>query len=446
MASPRRARPLSFSTRAAAVLCVALVTLAWALGAVTPAAAAAARVPAPRSGAIPPAAAVPADPTRAGPYGVGVTTRTFSRLSWTTGEPRSLEIVIWYPAAGVSGGTVAPLLRAVPEATPSTAGPFPVLIFSHGAGSTPAQSAFLTSHLASHGYVVAAPPHPGATWDDCPGCGAVERQQRLLRDSTINRPGDVSFALDMMAALNADTGSTFRGALDVTRAAVIGHSWGGYTAVMAAATDRRFRAAVALAPVVNDTLEDAAALVQAPTLVMGGRLDHVTPFRQQERLFARLPAGVPHFLVGLPLGGHTAFSDVCPPDSPGCRPGELADDAHPLVGAYTVAFLNRYLRGDERYVPVFGPTLGGSDVEFVAWNTATAPATRWAIDPRGAVLLPRPVEDLAGLAPPPVRPGDGSEVSNRTAGRGPAPARFRVQRALVDSAGFDQPLPSHANR
>src|SRR5687768_7951909 len=40
----------------------------------------------------------PADPTRAGPYPVGVTRRTFTRASSATGQPRSLETVIWYPA------------------------------------------------------------------------------------------------------------------------------------------------------------------------------------------------------------------------------------------------------------------------------------------------------------------------------------------------------------
>jgi predicted dienelactone hydrolase len=277
--------------------------------------------------------------------------------------------VIWYPAAELARAlAVDEQLRGVSGAPPAAGGPFPVVVFSHGADSSPVQSTFLTSHLASHGFVVAAPTHPGTTIDDCLGCGTPERQQAMLQDSAANRPREVSAILDMLAAMHADSRSIFAGMLATDRAGVMGHSWGGYTAVMAAYTDPRFRAAVAMAPVVNDALEQAAAHLRTPVLVMGSRLDNVTPYDAQARLFARVPEGTPRFLLSFPLGGHTAYSERCPPAMPGCRPGELAENAHPLVSGYAVAFLRVYLLNDTRYAGILRPAAGGTLLEFTAWD------------------------------------------------------------------------------
>jgi predicted dienelactone hydrolase len=300
---------------------------------------------------------------------VGTITRHLSHFSVTTGEARDLELVVWYPAAELARVfTPDPRLRAVPGAPVAAGGPFPVVVFSHGADSSPVQSTFLTAHLASHGLVVAAPSHPGTTVDDCLGCGSNERQQAMIHDSALNRPHEVSAALDALAAMRTDPSSLFFGALDTTHAGVIGHSWGGHTAVMAAASDPRFQAAVAMAPAVDQALEQTAPRLRTPVLVMGSRLDDITPFPAQERLFRRLPAGTPRFLLTFPLGGHTAYSEVCPLVTPGCRPGELGEAAHPLVSAFALAFLRVYLLGDTRYDGFLQPADAGSLLEFAAWD------------------------------------------------------------------------------
>ncbi len=46
---------------------------------------------------------------------------------------------------------------------PPAAGDFPLVIYSHGNGGLRYVSAFLTEHLASHGFVVMAPDHTGNT-------------------------------------------------------------------------------------------------------------------------------------------------------------------------------------------------------------------------------------------------------------------------------------------
>lgn len=306
-------------------------------------------------------------PMAPGPYPVGAIRYAFWQRSVTTGELRRIDSVIWYPAAETAWSR--PLdsgLFAVAGAA-AAHGRFPVVVFSHAAASSPVQSAFLTAHLASHGFVVAAPSHPGSTFDDCLGCGSAERMRALLEDSAANRPAEVSAMLDVLAAMDSDASSLLYGAVDAGRAAVIGHSWGGYTAIVAATRDARFRAAVAMAPVVNATLEQAERALRVPVMVMGSRLDDVTPFPPQERLFKALPPGVPRYLVAFPRGGHTAYSGLCPPASPGCRPGELGQErAHALVNAYVTAFLRRYLLADDRYESLLDSSMGGTDVEFAA--------------------------------------------------------------------------------
>lgn len=110
-----------------------------------------------------------------GPFPAGV--RTILATDEARGA-RSLPIEAWYPATGAHDGQdVDAAMRdryellpgfppvdqeAVREAAPR-AGRYPLVAFSHGFGGHRRQTTFLCSHLASHGYVVAAVDHTGNT-------------------------------------------------------------------------------------------------------------------------------------------------------------------------------------------------------------------------------------------------------------------------------------------
>jgi predicted dienelactone hydrolase len=100
-----------------------------------------------------------ARPAATGPgrFPAGVTTVTFTKNSETTGLPRPLETVIWYPAVEGTGEEEPLGLR---DATMRKER-WPLVVFSHGSCGIPTQSVFLTRTLATWGFVVAAPPHPG---------------------------------------------------------------------------------------------------------------------------------------------------------------------------------------------------------------------------------------------------------------------------------------------
>jgi predicted dienelactone hydrolase len=108
--------------------------------------------------------------------------------------------------------------------------PQPVVVISHGLGSGRTSFRYFAEHLASYGYVVAVPEHPGSS----------DRQFEALLNSKVSdvseptefldRPADVSYLLDELERLN-QTDPRFQGHLNLSQVGVMGQSFGGYTAL-----------------------------------------------------------------------------------------------------------------------------------------------------------------------------------------------------------------------
>jgi predicted dienelactone hydrolase len=97
--------------------------------------------------------------------------------------------------------------------------PFPLIVFSHGFALRPELYSTLVEHYASHGFVVLAPDHAdGGDW--------TESAWRAASD----RPRDIERTLAFAETLDAP-GAAFAGALDLEHVALVGHSFGGYTAL-----------------------------------------------------------------------------------------------------------------------------------------------------------------------------------------------------------------------
>jgi dienelactone hydrolase len=239
-----------------------------------------------------------------GPWGVGVTTLTSS-----AGVP----IEVWYPAspeAYADGPRERYDLRAwlpsaevtkIPADAPTTfqtesvrelplggEGALPLVLFSHGLAAYRSQSTFLTTHLASWGFVVAAPEHAER--------GLARVLANGLPDFT-RAERQVQVAL---AVVQAD--GRFGPRLDAARVSVVGHSAGGGAAAAAAAWPE-VKAWVALA---SGGFEGVPA---KPALLMAGTFDEVVPADRTLESYGLLPAG--KRLVTLFGVGHLGFADIC---------------------------------------------------------------------------------------------------------------------------------------
>ncbi len=151
---------------------------------------------------------------------------------------RPLTVEVWYPAVIPSGQTESttyqmsmpsganfPIAgKALRDAPPSSSGPFPLVVVSHGYPGSRFFLSYLTENLASKGYVVAAIDHTDSV------TGAVRGFQSTL----LNRSADQTFALSTLTALAGDPKHFLHGVLDPSRAALVGYSMGGYGALATA--------------------------------------------------------------------------------------------------------------------------------------------------------------------------------------------------------------------
>jgi predicted dienelactone hydrolase len=131
---------------------------------------------------------------------------------------RPLKISIWYPSDAPEAAEPMGLeTQSVARGGPVLGRGHPLIIISHGTGSSDTGQWDTAQALARAGFVVAAVAHTGDTYDD---------RSRALR--IIERPKHLSVAIDYM------TGA-WRGhdAIDATRIGAFGFSAGGFTVLAA---------------------------------------------------------------------------------------------------------------------------------------------------------------------------------------------------------------------
>ncbi len=187
------------------------------------------------------------DLSERGPYRVGW-------LEWSVASAedpdRRLPTSVWYPAEDAGEARPEPPHpfgqphRAEPGLPPGP-GSRPLIVFSHGNSGMRHQSTFLTTHLASWGYVVAAPDHVGNTLPETAQRTEPEAIRAAHLEARRDRPLD---ALGVLRALLDEGTRPELPELDPDRVGALGHSFGGWTALKLAGLDPRVRAVCGLAP------------------------------------------------------------------------------------------------------------------------------------------------------------------------------------------------------
>lgn len=267
---------------------------------------------------------------------------TTIQLTDESRDDRTIAVDIWYPAADNGeqlvnykvGKITVPssIMKGVyfaidsPKVLPPRDGTkgYPLLIFSMGSGSVRHQSARLMEHLASWGFVVCSPDHPGNSFDD--------PSSSNIPFSVQDRPKDVSFVIDNM--LSPEYVDRFH--LHQTKGVgVLGHSYGGTTSLLVAGhsewSDERVKAIMPIAPAAegtdeeiqssnvewgagmsSDLLRNSLPNIVVPSMVVGGENDVRTPVDRQNVAVFDKTNGLPRFNVVIPQAGHTSFADICP--------------------------------------------------------------------------------------------------------------------------------------
>lgn len=304
-------------------------------------------------------------PSPAGNFGVGRVA-----YDWTdASRKRELMVYFWYPTSPKSGDTRgvyypgAAQMERVPEVqtrmhrafnvawpgilsgdiyshaaerapVAATPGRFPIVVFSHGLGSTSFNYTCLIEDLVSRGYVVAAIEHTysaKAVWFPDGRVVPMEEASQRPRGAGAAQgidegAADVRFVMDRVAALDSDPrGFLLARRIDGKAAAAMGHSLGAEFAARACQLDSRFRACVDLdggmVPVAALPISDDGAAIRQPLLFleayhpesrMGG-LSHETIaqyYTKKEEQLNNCPRGTYDVVLRSEGIEHPSFSDL----------------------------------------------------------------------------------------------------------------------------------------
>lgn len=241
---------------------------------------------------------------------------------------------------------------------PDGRGPFPVIIFSHGALASKDAYFTLGQFWASHGYVCIHPSHSDSIADY--GFRGTLRQAISDPQGWENRPKDISFILDSLPRVRSFA-PQLAGKLDLRHIGVGGHSFGAYTASLTGGAaillpgkdrprsflDRRVSAIVMLSPQgegIMGLTPNSWDELRLPMLLMFGSRDF-GPFDQPAKWrsepFAKAPPTGNKYEVEIVGAKHMDFTGPA-----AC--GEATDEVFQTVEQETLAFWNAYLKQDRQ--------------------------------------------------------------------------------------------------
>jgi predicted dienelactone hydrolase len=229
---------------------------------------------------------------------------------------RQLEVKIWHPK--------------------SPPAPGPLIVYSHGFMGNNAECEYLTRHLASLGYVVAAPNFPAtARW--VPGGPFMQ--------DVVNQPGDQRLLIDELLRMNATPGNPLAGRIDPGRIGAMGTSLGGLTTTLMAfdpaRMEPRLKAAVSIAGLHSMFTPAFFRHRQLPYMVLGATSDIIVPYAQNAAPVAAESPGA--ILVTIQKGSHVGFIGLSRflrfldnPDTLGCYGVNRALRRNPLTAGFEI--------------------------------------------------------------------------------------------------------------
>lgn len=238
----------------------------------------------------------------------------------------TFQVLVHYPtnepSAPVSFG---PLVLDVTPNGKLMSGKYPLVLISHGNGGTHILYRTISTYLAKNGYVVAMLEHYGNNRNNNT-LGFTEKNLQY-------RPRHIKLTINELIA-----DEFFGGSIIQDQISMIGHSFGGYTALAIAGgipwsqdghtieveRDGRIKALVLMAPAAMFFMpQNSLRNVKVPILLVVGEKDHITPKQWTEDVILN---GVPDKskvqVKRIENAGHYSFLSPFPPElsNPGFPP------------------------------------------------------------------------------------------------------------------------------
>ena len=262
----------------------------------------------------------------------------------------------------------------------------PLVVISHGLGSDLTTFAYFAKHLASHGFAVAVPEHPGSNASQIEALLSGFESDVTPPEELINRPLDIKFLLDRLSERFGDE-------INVENVGIIGQSFGGYTTLALAGAeinwdslerdcpnidsswnlswliqclalqiplpfanedlkDDRIKAAIAINPLASTIFnQESLSQIDLPVMFVSGSADPVTPALPEQILPFTWLTNPEKYLVLLRGGTHfsalteSAGSIPVPEQAIGPSP-KIAQDYVKQLG---LAFFGKYITQQKAY-------------------------------------------------------------------------------------------------
>jgi predicted dienelactone hydrolase len=276
----------------------------------------------------------------------------------------------------------------------------PIIVISHGLGLDSSNFQYLATHLASYGFAVVVPNHPGSD---------AKQLRSLLKGRAIevaepsefqDRPMDVTYILNQLQKGN-QSDSRFKGRLNLQQVGVFGQSLGGYTALALAGAkinfeqlkqdcqpaalqntwnmsllfqcralelsisksgkdynlrDERVKAAIAVNPITSSIFGKAGlSQIKTPVMIVSSSDDTVAPALSEQILPFSWLANSQKYLVMLVGGTHfSIIGNANPANQQVALPADMIGDASQArryMNVLSLPFFQTYIAVKPQYTP-----------------------------------------------------------------------------------------------
>ena len=273
----------------------------------------------------------------------------------------------------------------------------PLIVISHGLGSDLTTFAYFARHLASHGFAVAVPEHPGSSARQIEALLSGLESDVTPPEELIDRPLDIKFLLDRLA-------EQYPNRIDTKNVGLIGQSFGAYTTLALAGAelnwntlerdcpdlddswnlslliqclalqvplelsqvelkDSRIKAAIAINPFVSSVFgRSSLSQIDIPVMLVSGSADPITPALPEQIVpFTWLTTPNKYLLL---LKGGTHFSTLN--ESAGSIPvphqaiGPDPKIAQNYLRQLGLAFFGRYIQEQPFYADYLNAEYGAA--------------------------------------------------------------------------------------